>query len=65
MNIELSDELWSKVVQSAEKLQCGSPQHYVERIIEREVGGAPADQSEGEVVRKMEELGYLDYGLDI
>jgi hypothetical protein len=65
MNIEINDELWSRVVQSAEKLQYGSPQHFIEQAIEREVGAGQATGFDADVVRKMEELGYLDYGLDI
>ena len=65
MNIELSDELWSKVVQSAEKLHFASAQQYVKHVIEREVGGAPGTDSIVDVIQKMQELGYLDYGLDI
>ncbi len=37
----------------------------LETAIEPEAAVAPTDQSDAEIVQKMEELGYLDYGLDI
>jgi len=33
--------------------------------LETEPSRAPASASDAEIERKMEELGYLDYGLDI
>jgi hypothetical protein len=65
MNIERSSELPPKLVQPAGKLHYGSPHDDGEQVTESEVGGAPGAESDGEIVRKMEELGYLDYGLDI
>jgi hypothetical protein len=36
-----------------------------EQMLEGETPKAPASGSDEEITRKMEELGYLDYGLDI
>jgi hypothetical protein len=36
-----------------------------EQVLEKESSKAPGSGSYEEITRKMEELGYLDYGLDI
>ncbi len=63
--IEISEELWERVVHSAQYRGYRSPQQYVTELLEREVAQAPAIVSDQEVTRKMEELGYLDFGRDI
>jgi len=62
--IEFSENLWSRLVKSAERRGYASPQKYVADVIEREV--AKDDTfSDAEIAQKMEDLGYLDHGRDI
>ena len=63
--IELDENLWLRVVKSAECQGYSSPQQFVAEVLEREVAKAPGGVSDQEVTRKMEELGYLDFGRDI
>jgi hypothetical protein len=63
--IELDENLWLRVVKSAEYQGYSSPQQFIAEVIERELAKAPVSVSDQEVTRKMEELGYLDYGRDI
>jgi hypothetical protein len=64
-SIELDENLWLRVVKSAEYQGYSSPQKFIAEVLERELVKAPADVSDQEVTRKMEELGYLDFGRDI
>jgi len=62
--IEFSENLWSRLVKSAERRGYTSPQKYVADVIEREV--AKDDSvSDAEIAQKMGDLGYLDHGRDI
>jgi hypothetical protein len=64
-SIELDENLWLRVVKSAECQGYSSPQQFIAEVLERELAKAPAGVSDQEVTRKMEELGYLDFGRDI
>ena len=61
--LELNDNVWGRVVKSAEVRGFGSPQQYLTDLIEREVN--KEDPTDAEIVHKMEDLGYIDYGRDI
>ncbi len=63
--IELDENLWLRVVKSAEYQGYSSPQQFIAEVLERELAKEPASVSDQEVTRKMEELGYLDFGRDI
>ena len=63
--IELDENLWLRVVKSAELQGYSSPQQFIAEVLERELAKAPEGVSDQEVTRKMEELGYLDFGRDI
>ena len=63
--IELDENLWLRVVKSAEYQGYSSPQQFIAEVLEQELAKAPAGVSDQEVTRKMEELGYLDFGRDI
>jgi hypothetical protein len=63
--IELDESLWLRVVKSAECQGYSSPQQFIAEVLERELAKAPTGVSDQEVTRKMEELGYLDFGRDI
>jgi hypothetical protein len=62
--IEFSENLWSRLVKSAERRGYASPQKYVTDVIEREVAKDDSS-SDAEIAQKMQDLGYLDYGRDI
>jgi hypothetical protein len=62
--IEFSENLWSRLVKSAERRGYASPQKYVTDVIEREVAKDDGS-SDAEIAVKMQDLGYLDYGRDI
>jgi hypothetical protein len=63
--IELDENLWLRVVKSAECQGYSSPQQFIVEVLERELAKAPESVSDQDVTRKMEQLGYLDYGRDI
>jgi hypothetical protein len=63
--IELDQDLWAKVRQHSEAAGYSSPQEFVQHLIEQELakGGEPV--SEEEAGRKLQGIGYLDFGRDI
>jgi hypothetical protein len=63
--IEISSNLWAKLVEAAQARGYSSPQQFVTQLIERELAKDEASSSDAEITRKMEELGYLDFGRDI
>jgi hypothetical protein len=63
--IEISSNLWARVVQAAQARGISSPQQFVTELIERELAKDQSSSSDAEITRKMEELGYLDFGRDI
>ena len=62
--IELSESLWGRAVEAAQARGYASVQQFVSDLIERELANQDS-ASNAEIARKMEDLGYLDYGLDI
>ncbi|HEY7389728.1 MAG TPA: hypothetical protein VH640_14525 [Bryobacteraceae bacterium] len=63
--IEIDSNLWTRVVEAAQARGFSSPQQFVTQLIERELVKEQASSSDAEITRKMEELGYLDFGRDI
>jgi hypothetical protein len=64
--VEFSPGLWARLVEAAQARGYVSPDQYVTDLIERELGPEKsAAPSDAEIARKMEELGYLDFGRDI
>ena len=64
-SIQLDENLWLRIVKAAEVRGYTSPQQFIADVLERELA-KPADEvSDQEVSRKMEQLGYLDFGRDI
>ena len=63
--IEISSDLWTRVVEAAQARGFSSPQQFVTELIERELAKEQAAPSDAEITQKMEELGYLDFGRDI
>ena len=63
--IEISEDLWLRVERSSRYQGFSSPDLYVADVLEKALAQAAATVSDQEVTRKMEELGYLDFGRDI
>ena len=66
LSIELNQELSAKVQEHSEAAGYSSPQEFVEHLIEKALAkdaGEPV--SEEEAGRKLQGIGYLDFGLDI
>lgn len=64
--IEFSDGLWSRIVEAARARGYTSAQQYVADVIERDLSkGQSTGPSDAEIERKMNDLGYLDFGRDI
>jgi hypothetical protein len=63
--IEISSNLWVRLVAVAQERGFSSPQQFVTQLIERELSKEQNSSSDAEITQKMEELGYLDFGRDI
>jgi hypothetical protein len=63
--IEISSNLWTRLVEVAQTRGFDSPEHFVTQLIERELAVEQGSTSDEEITQKMEELGYLDFGRDI
>jgi hypothetical protein len=63
--IELDQELWVKVQQHSEAAGYSSPQEFVQHLIEQELAKGDEAVSEEEARRKLQGIGYLDFGRDI
>jgi hypothetical protein len=63
--IELDNELWAKVQTHSEAAGYSSPQEFVLHLIEQELAKADQPVSEEEARRKLQGIGYLDFGRDI
>jgi metal-responsive CopG/Arc/MetJ family transcriptional regulator len=63
--IELDKELWAKVQQHSEAAGYSSPQEFVQHLIEQELAKGDEAVSEEEARRKLQGIGYLDFGRDI
>ena len=63
--IEISEDLWLRVERSSRYQGFSSPHQYVADVLEKALAEAATTVSDQEVTRKMEELGYLDFGRDI
>jgi hypothetical protein len=64
-NIEISSNLWPRLVEAAQARGFSSPQQFVTQLIERELAKEADSSSDAQITQKMEELGYLDFGRDI
>jgi metal-responsive CopG/Arc/MetJ family transcriptional regulator len=63
--IELDKELWARVQQHSEAAGYSSPQEFVQHLIEQALAKADEPVSEEEAGRKLQGIGYLDFGRDI
>ena len=58
--IKLNKNMWAKVKKCAEAGGYSSPQEFVEHIIEKELASLEEGDSNEEIARKLQGLGYLD-----
>jgi hypothetical protein len=64
--LEFTASLWARVEEAAQARGYASAHQFVTDLIERELSqGKDSSPSDEEVTKKMEELGYLDFGRDI
>ena len=58
--IKIKKDLWTKVKKIAAAAGYGSPEEFVEHVLEREVAKLDNAQSDEEIVRRLKGLGYID-----
>lgn len=64
VTIELEASLWEKVQQLA-AASGASPQAFLETLVKNHLGRPDSAEEDAAVTRKLEQLGYIDAGLDI
>ena len=66
LKIELDSALLAKVQKHADEAGYSSPEELVQHLIEKELATVPeVGDSEEEAARKLQGIGYLDFGADI
>lgn len=59
-SIKLSTELWERVQRVSAAAGYSSPQEFVEHVLDRELKKVEDAESDEEIVKKLQGLGYLD-----
>lgn len=59
-NIKLKNELFEKVKKCADAGGYSSPAEFVEHLLEKELASLDSSESDEEIARKLQGLGYLD-----
>lgn len=59
-NLKLSPELWDRIKRVSEAGGYSSPQEFVEHVLDRELKKLEEAESDEEIVKKLQGLGYLD-----
>ena len=59
-SIKLKPEIWERVKKVSGAAGYSSPEEFVEHIVERELAKLEDAESDQEIVRKLQGLGYLD-----
>jgi hypothetical protein len=59
-SIKLSPELWERVQRVSAAGGYSSPQEFVEHVLDRELKKVEDAESDAEIVKKLQGLGYLD-----
>lgn len=59
-SIKLNKALWAKVKKSADAGGYSSPTEFVEHILEKELAKVETSDSDEEIAKKLQGLGYLD-----
>lgn len=58
--IKLSPELWERIKRVSSAAGYSSPQEFVEHVLDRELKKVEDTESDAEIVKKLQGLGYLD-----
>jgi len=59
-SIKLSPEMWDRIKRVSEAGGYSSPQEFVEHVLDRELKKLEEAESDAEIVKKLQGLGYLD-----
>jgi predicted DNA-binding protein len=59
-NIKLSQELWDRIKRVSEAGGYSSPQEFVEHVLDRELKKLEDAESDADIVKKLQGLGYID-----
>jgi len=59
-NLKLKPELWDRIKLVSAAAGYSSPEELVEHVLERELAKLEDAQSDEEIVRKLQGLGYID-----
>jgi len=63
--VEFNKELWARIKQHSDAAGYSSPLEFVQHVIEKELAKTATPVSEEEAGRKLQGIGYLDFGRDI
>ena len=58
--IKLNNDLWMRVRKCADAAGYSSPEEFVEHVLERELAKIENSESDEEIMRKLQGLGYID-----
>jgi predicted DNA-binding protein len=58
--VKLKKEIWNRVKRCSEAAGYSSPDEFVEHVIEKELAKLEDAESDAEIVKKLQGLGYLD-----
>jgi metal-responsive CopG/Arc/MetJ family transcriptional regulator len=59
-SVKLNDELWDRIKRVSSAAGYSSPQEFVEHVLDRELKKLEDAESDEEIVKKLQGLGYLD-----
>lgn len=59
-SVKLSPELWERIKKVSAAGGYASPEEFVEHVLERELKKLEAAETDADIVKKLEGLGYLD-----
>jgi len=59
-SLKLKPELWDRIKKVSGAAGYTSPEEFVEHVLERELAKLEDAESDQEIVRKLQGLGYLD-----
>ena len=56
----MNNDLWMRVRKCADAAGYSSPEEFVEHVLERELAKTENSESDEEIMRKLQSLGYID-----
>ena len=59
-SIKLSPELWERIKRVSAAAGYSAPQEFVEHVLDRELKKVEDAESDAEIVKKLQGLGYID-----